>query len=986
MPLIGNEDFQNRLDAPSATQIADENRSQPEVTFSETFGAAMRSFNTISNVADLATRTSTTGDIDPDFDSLTEENLQGYEEYADRFIDITNQEDSQIIKERIDKERQDIDTLRNSSGFSLVAASLAAGALDPLVLIPVAKITATASRAGKLAQGFATGSAFGAGAGTLREGLLQTTKETRTKEDAALGIAIETAVGGIFGAAIGGLSRGARQVAKQDIKSALEGTPTPRAEEVADSGQFGSAGAMSTREAKIENERVVGINKKVAKGLAGAGTDFLSPVNIRGLFSNYGTVAEFFNSTFHHNFIIGKNLKGISRGEVAEDLIRQQDAQLAKALKSTDEIFRQEAGLTGLNKTKVFTQENRLKYQDFQNRVSRVLRDETVTEELESVRKAAKLMRAEMDKVTKRLQEAGVLDETLDPVTSRNYLMRIYDTKKLADVDVQKQFITKVGAHISRFKKDGSPRLNPLAREDAESSAQDILDNILGQGDKALALNHSASTLRSTGRFTKERQLTMADTDLEEFLVNDATMLTTAFVRRANAIAETQLGLKRLGYDSLEDLKKSIKAEHDERLAGMTSLKARQKANEDFARTIEFTDQAYDLMTGTLRKPKASDAYFDAILTFQFARLLGGSALSQLPELAMAPFRLGLGNTFRSGYIPLLRSMKSFKVAADQLQDLDVGSELAMNATLRVLGGMDDNYTTAISRWSRANGIFTENFGKLSGLTYVTYFNRILAGQVTVGSTVRTFKKLAETGKMTQKQITEYAAGGIDQANFQRVINQINKYGEEIKGSHQLNLDKWDDQVVARQVGAYIQNSVDSIILKPGKGDLPLFAQASNIGRIVFQFKSFASTATNRILLSGIQRRDARTLAGLSMLVALGALSGTTKDLIAGRDPEEDIDQFILDGMTRSGILGLLGTTALDIGVMSSRDKTRRYVGKFGNGQLMGPTLGMGQDVFETLGKFTDGNVTQRDMESFGRLLPYYNLFYIQALYNQLKD
>lgn len=987
MPLISNDDFQNRMIPTTAQDLADNARQTPDVDvpeFSETLGAAFSQFNTVANVIEGFSREGTSDEFDPNFDSLADENVEGYEDFADRFIDVGNAEDQQIIKDRIDREGEQREILANSPTWATVTSGLLAGVLDPLVMIPAAKIAVTASRGAKIAQGLSSGARFGATAGVAREAVLGGTQELRTGGEATIDILAETALGGILGGAIGGLSRGARSAATIEIAEALKGADVKVAvENGVPNVQTGSVGAASSREAKLEAEGLAHINDNLAKAISGFGIEGLQSPIIRGVTSPFANVKEFTNNIFLHNLILKKNVAGLARGDVAENFIRQSEAQLAKAQFAVDKLYREATGLKGAARIKTFSATNKAKYKDFQLRVSRVLRDETL-EDSKPVKAAAKLLRGEMDKVTKELQEAGILGKDIQPTTARNYLMRAYDTAKMADRGVRDSFITRVSAHFQKFTQEGTLRVNPLDDGVAELRALESYDNIMGQGDRAMEMNAFADSVRSTGKFTKSRELNIPDTVLEPYLVNDAAQLTTNFVRRGAAIAQTQKALQRMGHENMGDLKKAMKSEHDEMLSGMDDVLARQKANDKFQSSLKLVDDMYDLITGTLRKPAKSDRYFDALLSFQFTRLLGGSAWSQMPELAMAPFRMGLGRTLADGYMPMIRSLKESNLSANQLKDLDIGLELEMNSILRVLGGTDDQYGSLANEWTRASGVVTDKFGKASGLTYVTYFNRRLAGQVALGSSIRDIKKFAATGKISQKKIETMAAGGIDHANLGRINKQLEKFAEERSGSHLANLHLWDDEVAKKQFSQFLQTEVESIILKPGKGDLPLVAQRSNLGKVIFQFKSFSATAANRIAISGIQRRDARVLTGLMMLVALGSASGAIKDLIAGRDPESDVDQLLLDGVSRSGVMGLMATVVLDTATMGTRDKTRRYVGRFGQGQLLGPSLSMSQDVFDLMGRLTDGKVSQGDVKAGVRLMPFMNLFYIQSLMNQV--
>ena len=165
------------------------------------------------------------------------------------------------------------------------------------------------------------------------------------------------------------------------------------------------------------------------------------------------------------------------------------------------------------------------------------------------------------------------------------------------------------------------------------------------------------------------------------------------------------------------------------------------------------------------------------------------------------------------------------------------------------------------------------------------------------------------------------------------------------------NLEQWVDLDVKDIFGKHLLREVNSTIITPGLGDVPLFAQKSELGKTMFQFKSFSAAATNRVLLSGIQRTrqgDLNAAIGLIMLVHMGALTGLVKMTIAGREITDDdlaYQKLLLDGIGRSGVSGLMGDMAIGLNPWT---KTSRFAGAQGMGVLLGPTAGLMKDAIES--------------------------------------
>ena len=435
---------------------------------------------------------------------------------------------------------------------------------------------------------------------------------------------------------------------------------------------------------------------------------------------------------------------------------------------------------------------------------------------------------------------------------------------------------------------------------EAKDAAETTLNRILGEDDKSLSFNSFSNDLVSKGKFVKSRSLLMPDSELEEFLVNDAQFLVTQYSRRASGLIRTQEQLESMGFKSVGDVQQQLKLDKDKALEEATSDAERSKIQKAFNNDNKLVADIYSLMNGTLYKPNQYNRAIETLLQFNTTRLLGGVTLSSFPELAMAPYRMGLLNTIRDGYVPMLRSFKTAKLAKDQFRDIDVGLELEMNNTLRALSDTNMTLGTGHTKFDRRMQQTLDIFGKASGLSYFTAGGRRIAAHVASADLIRMMHKLRDGTAPTQKEIVKLANLGLQKKNkYEQLINAMDGPNgvTKAKGSFIANYTDWADQEAADLFRTAIQRQVESIILKPSKGDIPLFAQSTGLGRLLFQFKSFISSATNKIAISSLQRRDARTLAGLSYLTTMGMVSGMVKDTIAGREISDSPAEQMLEGV-----------------------------------------------------------------------------------------
>ncbi|HLO76087.1 MAG TPA: hypothetical protein VK196_06500, partial [Magnetospirillum sp.] len=176
----------------------------PPDFFAETLPAAFRQNNPVVSAAEWAAsrfqpRTPYDEAPSPAFDPFRD--IAGYEEHADSFVGAENATDVGRIKRRIDRERADRATL-GAAGWEGAAASLAAGLVDPINLIPVGGAVHVAGRLGWTSvRGAAVAGTAGLLSSTASESLLHATQETRDWSESVRGIGWATAISGILGGA-----------------------------------------------------------------------------------------------------------------------------------------------------------------------------------------------------------------------------------------------------------------------------------------------------------------------------------------------------------------------------------------------------------------------------------------------------------------------------------------------------------------------------------------------------------------------------------------------------------------------------------------------------------------------------------------------------------------------------------------------------------------------------------------------------------------
>jgi hypothetical protein len=201
-------------------------------------------------------------------------------------------------------------------------------------------------------------------------------------------------------------------------------------------------------------------------------------------------------------------------------------------------------------------------------------------------------------------------------------------------------------------------------------------------------------------------------------------------------------------------------------------------------------------------------------------------------------------------------------------------------------------------------------------------------------------------------------------------------------------------------VEAAIGKGVSDTIITPSVGDLPPFATKHPLGRMLFQFRPFQFAVTQRFLVPAIQRLLEGKLVGdpgpaITFMLAtlIGSQVYAMGQWMRGQDPFADrVDaegnveswqkRMAIEGIDRAGSLGLLmeivagAEKVFGLGV----GPTSRYASRNMIDSVLGPTLGLSEDVLGTLGIVGREEFTATDATRIRRLLPGQNLLLLRLL------
>ncbi len=486
----------------------------------------------------------------------------------------------------------------------------------------------------------------------------------------------------------------------------------------------------------------------------------------------------------------------------------------------------------------------------------------------------------------------------------------------------------------------------------------------------------------------KPRALTWSDASVAEFLENNIETLGNQYVR---TVAPDLAIKRRFGTLTLEREVDQIAKEY---------AALRQAAKTPAERTKLQKQQAEDKaqllgMAAILRGTNSVPVNVAAVTGARLARgintlsMAGGFALNSVPDVGMIPLRNGLIRSFRTGYLPFITHLNATKLARKELQMYGVAVDLAVDTRSKVITDVGDDF--AQNRPQEIMQNVSRNFMMVNLLAPWNTMMKGIAGNV---STTRMIEAILDegAGKVSAREISNLEFARLTPEIRVRIRNQLQaSNGMKEQGAIKwANTLEWDDVVAAQEWGRAIRFTVDNTILTPGAGATPLWL-STELGRTLFQFQRFGFGATNTLLLSSLQTRGIGSLVstfnGLAIMSALGMMVEWAKNGLNDRPNPEDVSGWVTAGIDRTGLMGAYSTVynvlarATGQDALSSRFAARNLVSS-----LLGPTLGTAEGVSRLAISGLSGEFSDSDLHVMRRLLPYNQVPYLQAGFDQLEE
>lgn len=510
----------------------------------------------------------------------------------------------------------------------------------------------------------------------------------------------------------------------------------------------------------------------------------------------------------------------------------------------------------------------------------------------------------------------------------------------------------------------------------------------------------------------KAKLLDILDNRAEPFLENDISRVMHAYVRKMGSQVAFQ---RQFGNADLSAQIQRINDEFTDMMATTKTEKERLALADEHRQNVREIQQLRDILRGTFRNSDDPDGILanaaTAIKDLQYMAKLGGVTVSSIPDTARVVMIHGMNRAF-GDLLSKLTMPKTLKgIAKEDLEELGFNLEAVMGTRLSTLADVSDPFVRG-SGLTKLTGQMAQGFSRL---TLINSWNDIMKNFAAVTTQNRVFKniEMMQAGKLGKDERGYLAYLGIDEQTARVLGDQFKKHGYKDGRAYIAGLKKWDAtpevQDALRVYKGALRKEADIIVVTKGVSDIPLFGH-KQIGGLILQFKSFLFASHQRMLMRGLQQADMATMSGLLMSMSLGMMVAAVKKLerdvsseFTGRPSnQEELEEWsagkwFAEGLDRSGTLSLvleannIWEKAGGYGVTQAlgQPPASRFASRNVHGALLGPTIGTIADTSSFVGTLssplTGRDVTESDIYSIRRIIPYQNLIGIRFLFDMIE-
>ena len=929
LPLLRT--FEGPKAVPIDTDVPDEHKWGQPTGFSTLLGAQFEKENTIGSLLASESLGVDQGKIEPDYNVF--DDIEGYEDYVDRFEDVYNSTAANAIKSDIDREERNNQIIAASGWVSALSTGLLAAGIDLPTLIPAGAAVRGAHlgvKAGRMAAQVGLMSGVAAGAAELS---LQETQKTRTGLESGMAIGGSVILGGLLGYAGGRLITRSdfNQLAKI-IDEKIAGNDVidqPVANAIF--GHLASGGSAETIKPTLE---AMGISGVMAGKLAGLTAKLAINPGVQSMVSDSVAMRRVFNQLAENPIATKMNEAGETIGSAVEtELTLIQRGALSLGLRGGRKIYK-DMRKAGIKMTR----------SEFYEAVGRAARRGDVGDN-EFVSEAASHWRKTLfDRLKDEGVEIGIWPKDIHPTTALSYLTRLYNHDRLVAFEPEFKNIISNWAQgelgrLSKADLDAFTRTGETVEDHARAIADSVFDNLTGRGSSDVP-DFVVPLKRGP---LQERVLTIDDVKIEDFLENNIELVGRYYARTAGA--EITLARK-FGRADMRDQIKEIRDDYLDLRKNTTDPKELKKLTAGEKRDITNIQAFRDMIRGTYMRSRDSSAWGRATrvaLGWNFMRLLGGVTTASIPDVSRVIAFRGITPIFSELLPALASNVKGLKLSVKEGKIAGAVTETIMNTRLATLAELSDPMRGQGSLFEKMMDASTQGFARLTG---ITFWNDFMKGTTSVLAQNRIIDNVFNWPNLNKQELLYMGSVGIDETMAKKIAKQVKTHGEKSKTIWVANTDKWGAEGIPvgptpvrpdalrmrtkREVTADIQRMEQEQAVRQVRMDDPKrmadYAKSKGISTesmdkltrdnhknaipVLENFKKELAGAAENPDTSGIKFRD--------LSPTEPGAEGRPQGLLEGVKPVTDADRIALEaGRTLTG-----GNKPLDVGLFgAARDQ-----------------------------------------------------------------
>lgn len=576
-------------------------------------------------------------------------------------------------------------------------------------------------------------------------------------------------------------------------------------------------------------------------------------------------------------------------------------------------------------------------------------------------------------------------DRTLD---AQKRLVEVQRSKKIPI----EQKLLELEDELALKRAEHTRYIDKSLDDDLTKAAQEIKNAIEGG---LLKPNYRIKSFEAGP--LKGRTFTPPSSAVDKYLINNAESVWNDYVEN---ISPTLHMKERFGSIDMKDDLIDVGREYDEAMIGATKKKANALAKEK-KQTIKDLSAMIDSLHGRYKVPDDPSGFLSQgarrLRELNFMTLLGQMTVSAIPDVGHVIMRHGLRG-FTGGLMKVAGMSKGLKLSMRQQRTFGMAADLVNNSRAERLAFLD-NMHGLTTRSDRAMQKMSTKFSKYTGMQHWNAGWKQFTGFIYSNDIITDAGKIID-GKLDKKKITRYARGGLSKTDMQNISKAVNaQETSKMDGVWIPNPSEWDDQVLAQRFKNALMKEVETTIVTPTVGDLPLISRGE-LGRLIFQFKSFAMTANNKIILASLDDMSAQKMIGMLSMVALGGVSQITRDATKGKatdlSSEKGIRTFIDNSLDRSGLLAYWGdvngmiekATRGRAGIIPKlgAEPLDRYASRNVLGSILGPSAGRVSDITQITGAISAGDWRESDARAMRRMIYFNNLFWTHRAFNKMEE